>query len=167
MRQGRPRASAVAVEIDVPTVPSSKVSVATKLSGARSAAASDQLSAQPAPVSPTAATSTIAKLSASPGNPIADLVRIFVGNGTADNPNGGLLYGDGFSYDAATCASVCDGGGAGLVGNGGNGYGGGNGGAAGWFGNGGDGGAGVAGGAGGRGAGPARRRPARARDVSA
>ncbi|MDA2950986.1 MAG: hypothetical protein O2892_18455, partial [Actinomycetota bacterium] len=89
------------------------------------------------------------------GNPIADFIRIFVGDGTAENPNGGILIGNGYSYTAQSCPNgSCNGGNGGLLGNGGDGYNGGNGGAAGWFGNGGAGGAAVtvtAGGAGGAG----------------
>jgi hypothetical protein len=88
--------------------------------------------------------------------PLADFVRRFIGDGTADHPDAGFLIGDGFSYDATTCAgqTICNGGDGGVLGNGGNGYNGGNGGAAGWFGrggNGGDGYAGQSGGDGGRG----------------
>lgn len=83
------------------------------------------------------------------------VLRVFVGNGTAANPNAGILLGNGFSYDATTCPTgTCDGGQAGLVGNGGAGYNGGDGGSAGWFGYGGNGGAGITvadGGYGGRG----------------
>ena len=90
-------------------------------------------------------------------NPIADIIRFFVGDGTADRPDAGILYGNGFSYTAyaGTCTSgACDGGNGGLIGNGGNGFNGGNGGSAGWFGTGGAGGTGLAeinGGAGGKG----------------
>lgn len=90
-------------------------------------------------------------------NPIADFVRIFVGDGTAERPNAGILVGNGYSYTgyAGACTTgACNGGNGGLVGSGGSGFNGGNGGSAGWFGDGGDGGAGVAGingGAGGRG----------------
>ena len=92
-------------------------------------------------------------------NPVADFVRQFIGNGTADNPNAGVLLGNGYSWTAETCPQGnCNGGWGGLIGNGGNGYGGGNGGPAGWFGNGGNGGTGqsplgdgVDGGFGGRG----------------
>ncbi len=79
--------------------------------------------------------------------------RLF-GDGTAENPNGGILFGNGFSWDAQSCpgVSACHGGNAGLFGgSGGNGFNGGNGGSAGWFGNGGDGGDGVPGGRGGDG----------------
>ena len=92
-----------------------------------------------------------------PSDPIAAFIRFFVGDGTADNPDAGILFGNGYSFTdyGGTCSSgSCDGGKAGLIGNGGNGFNGGNGGAAGWFGNGGAGGAGVAGindGAGGNG----------------
>lgn len=81
------------------------------------------------------------------------ILRIFVGNGTADNPNGGLLIGNGYSWTADTCTGFdpCNGGNGGLIGSGGAGYNGGNGGSAGWFGFGGSGGAGVAGGNGGSG----------------
>jgi hypothetical protein len=92
----------------------------------------------------------------SAAHPIADFIGIFVSNGTADHPDAGVLIGSGFSYDAQTCLgqTVCNGGKAGLLGNGGSGYNGGNGGAAGWFGNGGGGGGGLPGqsaGTGGRG----------------
>ena len=85
--------------------------------------------------------------------PIADFFRKFFGNGTADHPDAGVLIGNGFSYGAETCVgqTVCNGGEAGLLGNGGSGYNGGNGGAAGWFGNGGAGGDGLAGQTGGSG----------------
>ena len=76
------------------------------------------------------------------------------GNGTAAHPNGGFLFGNGFSWDADSCpgTTACHGGKAGLLGgNGGAGFNGGNGGPAGWFGNGGAGGAGVAGDNGGNG----------------
>jgi CubicO group peptidase (beta-lactamase class C family) len=80
---------------------------------------------------------------------------VFVGNGTADNPNGGLLVGDGYSYTgyAGACTSgACNGGIGGIIGNGGDGFAGGNGGAAGWFGAGGHGGAATTvGGTGGKG----------------
>jgi hypothetical protein len=85
------------------------------------------------------------------------VLRVFVGNGTAENPNAGILLGNGYTYTgyAGACTSgSCDGGTGGFIGNGGNGYNGGNGGAAGAFGSGGAGGDGitaVAGGTGGRG----------------
>lgn len=59
------------------------------------------------------------------------------GNGTAENPDAGLLFGNGFSYDAGSCPSgtVCNGGKAGLLfGDGGNGWNGGSGGNGGFFG---------------------------------
>ena len=84
--------------------------------------------------------------------PLADFVRNFIGDGTADRPNAGLLMGNGFSYDADTClGAICNGGNGGIFGNGGNGYNGGNGGSAGWFGDGGNGGDGIAGQSGGDG----------------
>lgn len=79
-------------------------------------------------------------------SPVADLIRFFVGNGTAENPNAGILFGNGYDWTAygGVCASgPCTGGKGGLFGNGGSGYNGGDGGAAGWFGDGGAGGAGV------------------------
>ena len=86
------------------------------------------------------------------------VLRVFVGNGTADNPNAGLLLGNGYSYTgyAGACTTgACNGGIGGLIGNGGDGFAGGNGGSAGWFGSGGHGGAattvGAAGGKGGSG----------------
>lgn len=71
-----------------------------------------------------------------------------IGDGTAENPNAGILFGDGFSWDASSCTGgvACHGGRAGLWGgNGGDGFSGGHGGSAGWFGSGGNGGAGEAG----------------------
>ena len=92
---------------------------------------------------------------AATANPIADFVRIFVGSGTAENPNAGVLIGNGYSYMAyggACTTGACNGGTAGLIGNGGDGFAGGHGGSAGWFGSGGTGGAATAvGGTGGRG----------------
>ena len=81
------------------------------------------------------------------------ILRVFFGNGTADNPNGGLLIGSGYSWTAVTCSGFdpCNGGNGGVIGSGGDGYNGGDGGSAGWFGWGGAGGAGVPGGNGGRG----------------
>jgi len=79
------------------------------------------------------------------------ILRLFAGNGTADNPNGGILIGNGYSWTQQSCTGTCDGGSGGLVGSGGDGFGGGNGGSAGWFGNGGNGGAGLAGANGGAG----------------
>lgn len=86
-------------------------------------------------------------------NPIADFTRLFVGEGTADRPNAGLLMGNGYSWTASTCigADPCAGGIGGLLGSGGNGFNGGNGGSAGWIGFGGAGGSGTPGGSGGNG----------------
>lgn len=89
--------------------------------------------------------------SATTGWQPGSILRFFIGNGTANNPNGGILIGSGYSWTADTCVGTCDGGRGGLVGSGGDGYGGGNGGSAGWFGNGGNGGAGLPGGIGGAG----------------
>jgi len=112
------------------------------------------------PTSPLAPAGLVAPAlvtAAAPPNPVGAIIRFFIGNGTADNPNAGILFGDGYSYtgyEGACKEGACDGGNAGLIGNGGNGFNGGNGGSAGWFGNGGGGGDGVAGindGAGGNG----------------
>ena len=75
----------------------------------------------------------------------------FVGNGTAEHPNAGILVGDGFSFTAddvggpnCTEGSPCNGGNAGLLfGSGGNGYDGGTGGNAYLYGRGGNGGSAV------------------------
>ncbi|MBJ7401744.1 MAG: hypothetical protein JHC67_16030, partial [Mycolicibacterium sp.] len=88
-----------------------------------------------------AATAAVVGPSASatwqPGSVLQALFR----NGTADNPNAGLLVGNGFSFDASTCPTgSCSGGNGGLIGNGGNAYNGGFGGDAGLFGRGGRGG---------------------------
>lgn len=83
----------------------------------------------------------------------ASTSRLF-GDGTPENPNGGILFGNGFSWDAQSCTggSACHGGNAGLFGgSGGNGFNGGSGGSAGWFGDGGDGGDGLPGKNGGNG----------------
>ena len=88
-------------------------------------------------------------------NPVADFVRVFIGSGTADNPNAGILLGDGYTFtqhEGACLSGPCRGGNGGMIGNGGDGYAGGDGGSAGWFGTGGNGGAAlVAGGQGGNG----------------
>jgi hypothetical protein len=98
-----------------------------------------------APVARTGAAHT-----AEPASP--DRLRLF-GDGTAENPNAGILFGNGFSWDASSCTGgvTCHGGNGGLWGNGGDGFNGGHGGSAGWFGSGGNGGAGVAGRSGGHG----------------
>ncbi|MBU3750574.1 MAG: hypothetical protein FGM52_08995, partial [Mycobacterium sp.] len=93
--------------------------------------------------------------------PFDSVLRFFIGDGDADNPNAGILFGNGYSFNgfegSCTASGPCNGGNAGLIGNGGAGFNGGNGGAAGWFGDGGAGGAGAvdvkggAGGSGGRG----------------
>jgi hypothetical protein len=84
------------------------------------------------------------------------VASVFISNGTAGHPDGGVLIGNGYSWTAETCPSgSCAGGKAGLVGNGGAGFNGGRGGNALFVGSGGNGGAGTAGfdgGAGGRGA---------------
>ena len=81
-------------------------------------------------------------------NAAGDFVSIFIGNGTAENPNAGLLIGDGYTFTAddvggpnCTAGSPCNGGNAGLLfGNGGGGYDGGKGGNAYLYGGGGNGG---------------------------
>ena len=99
----------------------------------------------------TGKTTASASVPAQPG----DVLRFFVGDGTAENPDAGILAGNGYSYTAyaGACSSgPCNGGNGGLLGNGGNGYAGGNGGSAGWFGSGGAGGSATTpGGAGGKG----------------
>jgi hypothetical protein len=111
--------------------------------GGVSAEASSRITAPVGTASPSAA----AARTWQPGS----ILRQFIGYGTASNPNGGILIGDGYSWTTGTCANSCTGGNAGLVGSGGDGYGGGNGGSAGWFGNGGHGGAGLPNGNGGDG----------------
>ncbi|WP_208301242.1 hypothetical protein [Mycobacterium sp. DL440] len=74
------------------------------------------------------------------------LIGMFVGNGTAEHPNAGILIGKGYSYGTVDgdCASSCNGGSGGMLfGQGGNGFGGGTGGSVGLIGNGGAGGAGT------------------------
>lgn len=95
-----------------------------------------------------------AQVASATGNPLQNVLDIFISNGTAERPNAGLLIGNGYSWTAGTCAqgAVCNGGQSGLLfGNGGNGFAGGRGGSAGLFGDGGAGGVGVNGGAGGNG----------------
>ncbi|WP_328351189.1 hypothetical protein OG976_17370 [Mycobacterium sp. NBC_00419] len=90
-------------------------------------------------------------------DPVAAFIRIFIGDGTADHPDAGILYGNGYtytSYEGACLSGACNGGKAGFIGNGGDGFMGGNGGSAGYLGNGGKGAQGVVGingGAGGNG----------------
>ena len=96
---------------------------------------------------PAAATPAAASLGAwVPGS----VLRIFFGDGTASNPNGGILIGNGYSWTAQSCPTgSCTGGNGGLLGSGGTGYNGGDGGSASWIGRGGDGGAGLSAGTGG------------------
>ncbi|MBU3687653.1 MAG: hypothetical protein FGM25_14815, partial [Mycobacterium sp.] len=90
-------------------------------------------------VKPGAVATSAAQPSAA--GPVTDFIRVFIGNGTADDPDAGILLGNGYSWTAQSCPSgSCTGGRGGLVGSGGAGYNGGNGGNAGWFGNGGAGG---------------------------
>lgn len=92
------------------------------------------------------------QLVAAPKAAAVGAFRLF-GDGTAENPDAGILWGNGYSWTAQTCPNGgCNGGKGGWIGNGGNGYGGGNGGDASGFGNGGNGGAAlVPGGKGGNG----------------
>ena len=99
---------------------------------------------QPAAVTQGELFTPTAAARASSTDPLQSFFRVFFGNGTADNPNGGLLFGNGYSYTGGDCpggATSCNGGNGGLIGNGGSGYNGGNGGSAGWFGDAGAGGA--------------------------
>jgi len=133
-------------EVDEP-----EVSVeATELNLDAENAGDDPVAPMVAPVM--LSTATTGRRTGAPAGP-ASLPWLF-GDGTAEHPDGGLLYGNGFSWDALSCGgtTACNGGNAGLFGgSGGNGFNGGNGGAAGLFGRGGNGGDGVAGGSGGRG----------------
>lgn len=114
---------------------------AAALAWATAAVTRRELEASPA-ASTVASVTTSQPANAIAADPIGDFVRLFIGNGTADHPDAGLLIGNGFSYTAATCTgtTACNGGKAGLIGNGGSGFNGGKGGAATWFGNGGAGG---------------------------
>ena len=129
-----------------------KPAAASAVAPRRQALAVSDQAFRPQAAPSTAAVST-ARASAlvQPGS----ILRAFVGDGTADNPNAGVLWGNGYSYTAyagACTSGACNGGSGGVVGNGGDGFAGGNGGAAGWFGTGGAGGsATTAGGAGGKG----------------
>jgi YVTN family beta-propeller protein len=78
---------------------------------------------------------------------------LLIANGTPGHADAGVLFGDGFSYTAATCSenTVCNGGDGALIGDGGNGFNGGAGGNAGLIGDGGSGGTGLAGQSGGAG----------------
>lgn len=139
------------------------VPLATPLAWTTLATVRRELQAPSVTVGPAATTTTgqsavpggWAKSAARPaGNPIQSLIHFFVGNGTAEHPDAGILIGNGYSWTAETCnlGIACSGGKAGvLFGNGGNGFAGGYGGSAGLFGNGGAGGAGVTGGPGGAG----------------
>lgn len=121
------------------------------------------VAAGPAPTAPSALTTaeppgppqrpSVSAAAVAAPTPLADVLRMFVGDGTAANPDAGIFFGNGYSWTAQTCpAGACDGGRSGLIGNGGDGFAGGRGGSAGWFGNGGNGGtAAEAGADGGRG----------------
>ena len=96
----------------------------------------------------TAASGSKPIVASATANAAGDFISIFIGNGTAENPNAGLLIGDGFTFTAddvggpnCTAGSPCNGGNAGLLfGNGGGGYDGGSGGNAYLYGKGGNGG---------------------------
>jgi len=62
-------------------------------------------------------------------DPISNFIRIFIGDGTADNPNGGILIGNGYIYTAyagACTSGACNGGNSGIIGTPGSGFNGGN-----------------------------------------
>ena len=113
-------------------------------------------STAPTPPTLAAALSTgapVATLTSPANDPINALIRVFIGDGTADNPNAGLLIGNG--WDGLPGTGQNGGSGGLLYGNGGDGgsggvlgQAGGDGGAAGLIGNGGAGGAGAPGAAG-------------------
>ncbi|MDA0251550.1 MAG: hypothetical protein O3A42_11490, partial [Actinobacteria bacterium] len=138
---------------------------AAPLMWAMAAASRRELGTIPSTAKPAAATtsgeSPAGSVVGTPiANPLQDFIRIFIGDGTAANPNAGLLIGTGYSWTAQTCnqGAACTGGKAGVLwGSGGSGFNGGNGGSAGLLGSGGAGGTGIAevnggaGGAGGRG----------------
>ncbi len=108
---------------------------------------------EPAGLHPGAAQAAAPSANATAWQP-GSILRIFVGNGTEDHPNAGILLGNGYTwtkYGGVCTRGSCVGGQGGLIGNGGGGYAGGDGGAAGWFGNGGIGGSGQIGGKGGAG----------------
>jgi len=80
-----------------------------------------------APAVPAAAAApavSAATAAPAPFNPLGSLFRFFIGDGTAENPNAGLLMGNGFSWDAGTCNAgiACTGGNSGLIGDGGAGF---------------------------------------------
>ncbi len=127
---------------------------ATAVAWTALAASRRELDAQSSTAGPAATTTAPQPMAKATLTPIQDFIGIFIGNGTAANPNAGLLIGNGFSWTADTCnkGKACSGGRSGLlVGNGGNGFGGGNGGSAGLLGDGGAGGSGLSGGDGGNG----------------
>jgi hypothetical protein len=100
-----PAPHALASEVAALSAPPAAAAVATSIGAAA-----------PAPAAATAAPVW------QPGS----IVAIFISDGTADHPNAGLLFGNGYSFTAANLecagATACDGGNAGLlVGTGGNG----------------------------------------------
>ncbi|WP_167106462.1 hypothetical protein [Mycobacterium sp. DL592] len=123
------------------------------------AAVSRRETANSTAVAPAAASVTTSQpvASAVAVDPVAAFIRIFIGDGTADHPDAGILFGNGYtytSYEGACLSGACNGGKAGFIGNGGDGFNGGDGGSAVFFGNGGKGANGVVGvngGAGGNG----------------
>lgn len=140
-------------------LPLTALAAARRELGGASRTAAPASRSQPAePIEPVAVSTPTATASAQGALAVwrpGSVLRFFVGNGTADNPNAGILLGNGHSYTTyggACTTGACDGGIGGLIGNGGDGFAGGNGGAAGWFGSGGKGGAATTiGGTGGRG----------------
>jgi len=125
------------------TASPARASRAQSVAAGRKPAAASAVAPRPAQSSSVASSLVASPSAPQPPTP-QSFLRMFVGNGTADNPNAGILMGNGYSYTSyggACTSGACNGGNAGLVGNGGDGFAGGNGGAAGWFGNGGAGGA--------------------------
>jgi hypothetical protein len=59
----------------------------------------------------------VAKATASAANPIQNPLNFFIGNGTVEHPNAGILIGNGYSWTAETCTkgTACTGGRSGLL----------------------------------------------------
>lgn len=153
-KSGEAPVSETATPVVESTTPSTRLSSSVDLD--RQASESDPVAPAVAPLmwgAAAVARREVGTSAPAAANAAANQFRLF-GNGTAENPNAGLLLGNGFSWDATSCTgtAACDGGNAGLWGGkAGNGFNGGNGGAAGLFGNGGNGGDGIPGGDGGNG----------------
>jgi len=96
------RTSAVSRTAGKTTTPAAVVSGARPAAGVRTAFQARRVAAVAASPGARAVVGGGPSASGSMGWQPGSILRAFIGNGTAANPNGGLIIGNGFSYTAAT-----------------------------------------------------------------